>query len=122
MSYIPFPSIQLSVVEMPGALLSLPQEIDRAGELALTDIAGDTIRLYQQAIATEGSVDTGHFLNTVGVKRATWHERDIRSDAFYSGVVRRKGTTQIIGPQFAEKVVSELGPFVQDAFANQLAR
>jgi hypothetical protein len=117
------PFIEIAVpVQIPSALGSLEQDIESRAELALSEIAEDAIRLYQQGIATEGSVDSGFFLNTVGVRRASWHERDIGSRAPYSGVVRRKGTTQIIGPQFAEQVVSELGPFIQDAFAVQLAR
>lgn len=120
--FIRFPSLQILPVAVPSALQGLPREMERVSELALSDIANDAIKFYQQEIVSEGSVDTGYFLNTVRVRRAAMHERDIASDAFYSGVVRRKGSGEVIGPRFAERTIARLGPSVESAFSRQLMR
>lgn len=116
------PIFEIPEIPIPSVFQSIEGDIGAIAELALTDIAEDTIRLYQQSIVREGSVDTGHFLNTVRVQRQAWHERDIASDAFYSGVVRRKHTGEVIGPMFVEETIDQLGPLVQDAFEKQMSR
>jgi len=120
--FINFPSLEIVRVPVPSALQGFAGQIERIGELALTDVANDAVGLYQQEIVIEGSVDKGHFLNTTRVRRASWHERVIASDAFYSGVVRRKGSGEIIGPMFAERTIARLGPSVESAFSRQLMR
>jgi hypothetical protein len=120
--FINFPTLEIVRVTVPSALQGFAGQIERIGELALTEIANDAVGFYQQEIVREGSVDTGYFLNTVRVRRAAMHERDIASDAFYSGVVRRKGSGERIGPRFAERTIARLGPSVESAFSRQLMR
>lgn len=120
--FIRFPSLEIVPVAVPSALQGLPRELERIGELALSDVAKDAVLFYQQEIVAEGSVDTGYFLNTVRVRRAAMHERDIASDAYYSGVVKRKGSGETVGPRFAERAIAKLGPSVESAFSRQLMR
>lgn len=116
------PILQSYEVGLSGTFREIESEIGSISELALIDIAEDAIRLYEQEIVSEGSVDTGYFLNTMGVRRAAWHERDVGSLATYAGVVRRKGTRENVGLMFPENVINELGPSIEDAFTKQLNR
>lgn len=117
-----FPILDIAgVVEIPHPLRELEEFIATQSELALIDIADDLVNLYQQEIVAAGSVDTGFFLNTVRVRRANAGERDVASDAFYSGVVRAKGSGgEVIGPAIAERAASEMGRSIENAFNRYL--
>lgn len=121
--YIRLPALEIAhSVELPSAIRSLSEDVGRVGERAITDIATDLVDFYQQEIVREGSIDTSHFLNTVRIRRQAWHERDVGSDATYAGVVKRKGTGEIIGPSIAGHAINRLGPSIESAFARQLMR
>lgn len=124
-----WPAIILAYpVLIPAGIRTLAPDVQDYSEDALQEIAEGLVGLYKQEIIAVGAVDTRFFLDTVGIRFASRGERQVASDAFYSGIVehgwiwRARGQDSYPGRFPAGRAIAQLEPVIEDAFTRQLYR